>query len=75
MKHILCSTFGHQYKITKHITDYVKEYECARCKNRATINSLGHLIKLTKKRKDINSTLEDFFKKRKEKKKELSHYH
>jgi len=63
-----CSMFGHQFKVSKHITNAVKEYQCTHCGLEATTNGNGKLTKLTPKYKDINSTLEHIYSRRKARK-------
>lgn len=58
MKSLYCSLFGHDYTITKNVTDHVKEYSCKHCKEQVTTSGNGHLILLTPKYKEINSELE-----------------
>jgi len=54
---LYCYIFGHNYKVTKHVTKHVKEYTCTCCKHQVTTNSNGKLTELTPKYRDINSTL------------------
>ena len=28
---VYCMVFGHSYKLSKHVTDHIKEYKCERC--------------------------------------------
>ena len=55
---IYCTTFGHDYQISKKVTYHVKEYTCTHCKKQLTTNSNGNLIELTPKFKEINAILE-----------------
>ncbi|SHI41576.1 hypothetical protein SAMN05216261_0692 [Algibacter luteus] len=55
---IYCRFFGHNYQITRKVTNHVKEYNCKHCKNEVTTNSNGKLTKLTPMFKEINSILE-----------------
>lgn len=59
MKHIHCKVFGHDFKITRHVTSHVKEYTCKTCKQELTTNVNGDLTKLTPKFKEINDVLEN----------------
>lgn len=61
---LYCDLFGHNYKVTKKVTEHVKEYTCTRCKKQLTTNSNGQLIELTPKYQDINSTLERLYNNR-----------
>ncbi len=61
---LYCSFFGHDYEMTKKVTNHVKEYTCKRCKKQLTTNSNGRLIELTPKYQEINSTLEKIYNRR-----------
>jgi len=58
---IYCDLFGHNYQVTKKVTNHVKEYTCKRCKKQLTTNSNGTLTELTAKYQDINSALERIY--------------
>ncbi len=64
MKQLYCSLFGHDYTITKNVTNHVKEYICKHCKEQVTTSGNGHLTLLTPKYKEINSELEKIHTKR-----------
>ena len=64
MKSLYCSLFGHDYDISKNVTNHVKEYTCKHCKEQVTTSENGHLILLTPKYKEINSELEKMHTKR-----------
>lgn len=55
---LYCDFFGHNYKMTKKVTNHVKEYTCSCCKKQLTTNSNGQLTELTPKYQEINSALE-----------------
>ena len=57
MKHLHCSVFGHNFVVSKSVTNFVKEYKCKHCNKQWTTNGDGHLIPLTPKFKEINSVL------------------
>lgn len=61
---LYCDFFGHNYKMTKKVTNHVKEYTCKCCKKQLTTNSNGKLIELTPKYQDINSALEEIHTRR-----------
>nr|WP_081959256.1 hypothetical protein [Algibacter lectus] len=65
MRNMYCKIFGHDYKVSRDVTSYVKEYSCNNCKKELTTNSKGDLIELTPKFKEINNMLEDIHNKRK----------
>ncbi len=56
--------FGHDYKVTRHVTYHVKQYTCKNCKNELTTNGNGNLIELTPKFREINDVLERIHHKR-----------
>ncbi|MCH7525129.1 MAG: hypothetical protein IIC74_08985 [Bacteroidetes bacterium] len=64
MKSLYCSLFGHNYTISKNVTDHVKEYICKHCKEQKTTSGNGYLTLLTPKYKEINSELEKIHTKR-----------
>ncbi|TBN03294.1 hypothetical protein EYD45_09805 [Hyunsoonleella flava] len=64
MKNIQCKVFGHDYKVSRHVTYHVKEYTCSNCKKELTTNSKGNLTELTPKFKEINDVLERIHAKR-----------
>ena len=55
---IYCGIFGHNYEVTRHVTNHVKEYTCKCCQKQLTTDSDGHLTELTPMFKEINLTLE-----------------
>jgi hypothetical protein len=61
---LYCDFFGHNYQISKKVTNHVKEYTCKCCKKQLTTDSNGKLIELTPKYQDINSTLERIYSSR-----------
>lgn len=52
-----CDIFGHNYQVTREVTEHVKEYTCKCCKKELTTNSNGKLTELTPKFKEINEVL------------------
>ncbi|MEP5255896.1 MULTISPECIES: hypothetical protein [Winogradskyella] len=58
---IYCDLFGHNYEITKKVTNHVKEYTCTCCKKQLTTDSNGQLTALTPKHQDINLALERIY--------------
>ena len=65
MKNIYCSIFGHQFVISKRVTNHVSEYKCKNCNFQMTTDGRGKLTPLTPKYKEINSVLERIHIKRK----------
>ena len=64
MKNIHCMVFGHDYKVTRHVTYHVKEYTCKSCNHELTTSGNGNLVELTTKFKEINDVLERIHHKR-----------
>ena len=64
MKSIQCKLFGHDFKVTRRVTNHVKEYTCKTCNKQLTTNGNGHLIELSPKFKEINDVLERVHHKR-----------
>lgn len=61
---IYCDFFGHNYNMSKKVTNHVKEYTCECCKKQLTTNSNGKLTELTPKFQEINETLERIYNNR-----------
>ncbi len=70
MKNIYCSIFGHQFVVSKRVTNHVNEYKCKNCNYQMTTDGKGKLTPLTPKYKEINSVLERIHVKRKLKKRQ-----
>ena len=60
----VCSTFGHDYVITRKVTNHINEYRCTHCGKEVTDNFSGNLEQLTLKNKQVNSSLALFFEKK-----------
>lgn len=61
---LYCALFGHNYEMSKKVTNHVKVYTCKCCKKQLTTDSNGKLTELTPKYQDINSTLERIYENR-----------
>ena len=61
---LYCDFFGHNYHVTKKVTNHVKEYTCKCCKKQLTTNSNGRLTELTPKYQEINESLERIYNNR-----------
>lgn len=61
---LYCGLFGHHYVVSKKVTEHIKEYKCVHCQKQVTIDASGKLSELTPQMKDINSTLEDMYRKK-----------
>ncbi len=61
---IVCTAFGHNYFITRKVTNHINEYQCSNCRKEVTDNLTGHLEALTFKNKKINTIVSTFFQKR-----------
>jgi hypothetical protein len=62
---VVCITFGHDYIITRKVTNHINEYRCSHCGREVADNDHGSLEPLTQKLKNANSTLAVFFQKKK----------
>ena len=60
-----CNLFGHHYVVSKKVTQHIKEYKCTHCQKQVTTDVSGKLSALTPQMQEINSTLEDMYRKRK----------
>lgn len=69
---LYCSIFGHNYQVTKKVTQHVKEYTCKCCKKELTTNSNGQLTELTPKFKDINAVLSRIYRSKMMRRKRLN---
>lgn len=61
---LYCSVFGHDYQVSRKVTNHVKEYTCSHCKKELTTNGNGNLTALTPKYREINSILERMYTRR-----------
>jgi len=61
---LYCSIFGHNYDVSKKVTQHVKEYTCKCCKKQLTTNGNGRLTELTPTFREINSILERIYTRR-----------
>ncbi|NND61594.1 MAG: hypothetical protein HKN48_00205 [Flavobacteriaceae bacterium] len=61
---IVCSTLGHDYVISRKITNHINEYRCAQCGKEVTDNFNGNIENLTFKTREINTSLALFFQKK-----------
>jgi transposase-like protein len=68
MKSVHCTLYGHDYMLSKHVTEYVKEYTCKHCNYQVTTSCNGQLTTLNDKRKEINETLQRMYRVKKERK-------
>lgn len=61
---LLCATIGHNYIVTRNVTNHIHEYKCTQCECEVTDSEGGHLEALTKHIKDVNNCVAEFFQKR-----------
>lgn len=64
---IVCSAVGHNYVVSRKITNHISEYKCTRCGKEVTTTYSGRLEGLTVKTKEANTSLALFFQKKKRK--------
>ena len=63
---VLCSIFGHNFKVSKNVTDHIHEYQCEKCGMEMTDTANGFLARLTPKFKETNDYLAKIHRKRKD---------
>lgn len=61
---VLCSLFGHKFRVSKVITKHIKEYQCSCCGHEVTDTANGSLANLTPKFRETNSFLAKFHERR-----------
>lgn len=61
---LFCKLFGHHYTVSKKVTQHIKEYQCIHCHTQVTTDVSGTLSELTPQMREINSTLEDMYRRR-----------
>ena len=61
---LYCDVFGHNYELSKKVTNHVKEYTCKCCKKQLTTDGNGKLTELTPKFQEINRVLEKIYSRR-----------
>lgn len=61
---ILCGTLGHDYIVTRKVTNHINEYKCTQCSREVTNNYAGYMELLTHKNKQVNASLASFFQKK-----------
>lgn len=62
---LVCTTFGHDYIVTRKITDHINEYKCACCGREVSNSYSGTFEALTFKQREVNECLSSFFRKKK----------
>ena len=62
---LVCTALGHDYIITRKITDYINEYKCNCCGKEVSNNYSGNFESLTQKQREVNECLSSFFIKKK----------
>ncbi len=61
---LYCSTFGHRFKISNKVTNYINEYKCKTCGQEVTNVASGDIELLTHNNKKLNANLSAFFQKK-----------
>ncbi|GAA3651637.1 hypothetical protein GCM10022397_40080 [Flavivirga jejuensis] len=49
MRNMYCKISGHDYKVSRDVRSYVKEYSCNNCKKELPTNSKGDLYRINTK--------------------------
>lgn len=65
---LLCTVYGHKYKLVKKVTKHIKHYRCSCCGQQVTTNAKGKLVDLTEELKLIHFGIETVIIKRKSRK-------
>ena len=65
IKGALCAVLGHEYVVSREITQHIKEYRCIHCDKQVSGDEDGQLRQLTAEKIEINNTLRDIHFKRK----------
>ena len=60
----VCATFGHDYAVSRTITDYINEYKCSHCGKEVTENFQGKIELLTVKVREANTSLASLYQKK-----------
>jgi hypothetical protein len=63
---VICGTVGHNYRITRKVTNHINEYKCVHCGREVSENASGTLEDLTQRLRNVNNTLATFFQKKTE---------
>ena len=61
---IVCTAIGHNYKVTRKVTNHINEYKCSHCGREVTDNLKGNLELLTLKTRELNSAVSSFCQRR-----------
>ncbi len=61
---LLCTALGHDYIVSRKVTNHIMEYSCCNCGREVTTNQLGKIELLTIKTRQINTILANFFQKK-----------
>lgn len=58
---VVCSIFGHKYKVTKRITKSIAELQCKRCRKEFGINtSCESLLPLDEELKELHKSFSNY---------------
>lgn len=61
---IVCGALGHDYMVSRKVTNHINEYKCTNCGREVTDTFSGRVEILTHVTKNANSKLADFFHKK-----------
>lgn len=61
---LFCYYFGHRLRVSRRITDHIKEYSCSRCGQEMTDTANGFLADLTPRLQETNTFLAKIHKRR-----------
>ena len=63
---LICATFGHDYTVSKKVTNNINEYVCCNCKKEVTDTLNGTIVPLTPKGKSVNDCVASFYMRRRQ---------
>ena len=61
---MVCTVFGHSYKVTRKVTNHINEYKCPCCAGEFTDDLNGNLEVLTSRTKKTNTIISSFIYRR-----------
>lgn len=63
---VFCNLFGHNYRVSKNVTNHIHEYRCENCGLEMTDTANGLLERLTPKFKETNDYLAKIHRRRRQ---------
>jgi hypothetical protein len=66
LKAIGCTIIGHQYQVSYKVNDHIQEICCSKCRKQMTRNIYGKIVPLNERQAQLNRTLNDVDRRRKQ---------